>query len=260
MNKKEFINILENTLPPTLNQAFNTWLTSGIKEHGITIDRTDGSSRGVKSHCHNINDGEDVANDFKGEFTNESGVMDGFRSIWTMQTANNTGTGVLRAIIGNAYLPAGVSITGTSAEGSAIIGVMAACFIFPGGATLNGTAVLAAGLWAKVSSAIDSVLTSVKHVAAGIFTSALLVQPSSGKSSIIYLRHETTGTTLPQAIYVEGADKVGAFATFDAVGGAGFILVANTTVFGSQASSHALRILIGTTEHWIPVFSAQWAG
>ena len=250
---------MENSFPPAVNQAFSTWLKSGIKEYGITIDRTDGSSRGLRCHSHNINDGEDYANEFAGDFTNKTGVMDGLKSSWLMQTADNTGTGVLRAFSGLAYLPAGVSITGTVLTGSAIMGVYAYCQI-TATATLNGTAVVATGVWGKIAGQAGSVMTSCKLCAAGYFVSSLLVQPSSGLSSVIHLTHDTQGTTLPQAIYVEGAGKIGAFATFDVAGGAGYILVANTTAMGAQASSHALRILIGSTEHWIPVFSTQWNG
>jgi len=44
MTKTEFINILENALPPTVNQAFATWLNDGIEGHVYSLKGSGGAA------------------------------------------------------------------------------------------------------------------------------------------------------------------------------------------------------------------------
>jgi hypothetical protein len=210
-----------------------------------------GDARTIKAHAHSST-GE-YANEFKGEFVNASGTMDGIASHYIMQTTGNTGTGVMRSILGVAYLPAGVAITGASAAGSWISGGGFAADIATT-ATLNGTAVRATGIFAKISSAAASNMTACKQVSAATFISALLVAPSAGIASIVHLAQEATGTVLPQALYVEGANYCGAFVTFDAAA-TNTCVTANTTSTAAATPHFAVKVIVGTTPYWFPLYS-----
>jgi hypothetical protein len=217
----------------------------------VSITGTSGDARTIKAHAHSST-GE-YANEFKGEFVNATGTMDGIASHYIMQTTGNTGTGVMRSILGVAYLPAGVAITGTSAAGSWISGGGFATEVATT-ATLNGTAVRATGMFAKVSSAVGSNMTACKQVSAGTFISSLLVAPSAGIPSIIHLAQEASGTQLAQAIYVEGANYCNAFITFD-VAATNTCITANTTSTAAATPHFALKVIVGTTPYWIPLYS-----
>jgi hypothetical protein len=257
-----------DALRPSDTDIVTDTITESTSAAGVTIDvgskfkdglaTLTGQSGGatIKAHAHSCT--AEYANEFKGEFLNTSGTMDGIASHYIMQTTGNTGTGVMRSILGVASLPAGVAITGTSAAGSWISGGGFAADV-AATATLNGTAVRATGLFGKVSSAVGANMTSCKQVSAATFISSLLVAPSSGIASIVHLAQEATGTVLPQAIYLEGAAYTGAFVAFDAVGGHATCLETNTADPAGATTSHALRILINNVEHWIPVYSALWS-
>ena len=220
----------------------------------ITITGTEGGdARTLKAHSHSSTGG--YANEFKGEFVNTSSTMDGIAAHYTMQTTGNTGTGVMRSILGVAYLPAGVAITGSSATGSWISGGGFATNVATT-ATLNGTAVRATGVFAKVSSAIGSNMTSCKQVSAATFISALLVAPTDGIASIVHLAQEATGTALASALYLEGTPYCTSFVTFDAAG-AGSALQTSVVAVGSGSAntSHALKIGIGAGFGYIPVYN-----
>jgi hypothetical protein len=209
----------------------------------------------IKAHAHSCT--AEYANEFKGEFLNSSSTMDGIAAHYIMNTTGGTGTGVMRSILGVAYLPAGVAITGTSAAGSWISGGGFAADV-AATATLNGTAVRATGLFAKVSSAVGANMTSCKQVSAATFISSLLVAPSAGIASIIHLAQEATGTKLPHAIYVEGADYCDALITIDAAA-ADTCAIASAVAIGSGTAntSYAIKIKIGTTPFYIPAYATS---
>lgn len=233
--------------------ASTTYASPSVTGYLNITGTANADARTIKAHAHSSTGG--YANEFKGEFLNASGTMDGIAAHYIMQTTGNTGTGVMRSILGVAYLPAGVAITGTSAAGSWISGGGFATDIATT-ATLNGTAVRATGMFSKISSAVGSNMTSCKQVSAGTFISALLVAPTAGIASIIHLAQEATGTALASAIYLEGTPYCTSFVTFDAAG-AGSALQESVVALGSGTANtaHALKIGIGAGFGYIPVYN-----
>jgi hypothetical protein len=204
----------------------------------------------LKMHSHLNTSG--VANEFKGEFINTSGTMDGIASHWSM---NASGTGVMRAVIGVSYLPAGVTLSGTSAAANWVSGGLFAADV-AGTAVLNGTAVIFNALCGKVSSAINSTMTAVKHTSALYGISALLTKPVSGECSILHLAQEAGATCVNQAIYIEGGATVDAFVTIDVAAAGKAIETSVVNIGGGTANTaHALHIRIGTGHGYIPVYN-----
>jgi len=245
---------VKKTLAETKAILFNGVTSTNSFSSYLNITGIEGGdARTIKAHSHLSTGG--YANEFKGEFVNASSTMDGIAAHYIMQTTGNTGTGVMRSIIATATLPAGVAITGSSAAGSWISGGGFATFI-EATATLNGTAVRATGIFAKVSSAIGSNMTSCKQVSAATFISALLVAPTAGVGSIVNLMQEATGTALQCAVYLEGTPYCTSFVTFDAAG-AGSALQTSVVAVGSGTAntSHALKIGIGAGFGYIPVYN-----
>jgi hypothetical protein len=244
-------------LTSTSNQVLVATST-GRRLYGmLELTGTSPDARTIKAHAH-LNTAE-YANEFKGEFLSAAGVgesqtMDGIAAHYIMQTTGGTGTGVMRSVLGVAYLPAATAITGTDAAKSWISGGGFAADI-AATATLNGTAVRATGLFAKVSSAIGSNMTSVKHVAAATLVSGLLVKPTAGECSILHLSQEAGATTVNQAIYVEGGATVDSLFTID-VAAAGKAIETNTAV-PDGATSYCIHIKIGNVDGYIPVFAAK---
>jgi hypothetical protein len=178
-----------------------------------------------------------------------------------MAPTTNTGTGVLRSVTGVSYLDTGKTITGTSAAGSMIAGGQFSC-ILDGTGTLNGTAVVATGVIATVSSTVNSVLTSAKHVSAGTFWANCLVKPTSGLYSILHLGQGGGSTTVNEAIYIEGTTYVDNLLTLDV--DAGLVISKDvipdaTPDAGHLGATKVLRILIGSTPYYIPLYDTLHA-
>ncbi len=191
-------------------------------------------------------------NEFKGEFISTTGTMYGVGAIYNLETSS----GAMSAMYGQAILTAGKTLSGTSATGSWISGGLFSCDL-KGTSVLSGTAVLALGLYAEVVSAINSTLTTAKHVAAICGTGKLLVKPTSGECSLLYLVQAAGATTINQAIYLEGGATIDAFATID-VAASGKAIATSVVALGSGSTNttHALKILIGATPGYIPVYAA----
>jgi hypothetical protein len=215
----------------------------------IYTNDTSSSVPTLKMHNHLTTSG--VANEFKGEFINTSGTMDGIASHWHL-SANSTG--VMRSMIGVSYLDPGITLSGTSAAGSWISGGLFST-ILDSTSILNGTAVVAYGSYSEVTSAIDSTLTTVAHTAAICGYSKLLTKPTTGECSILHLAQAAGATTVNQAIYLTGTATTDTLITFD-VAAAGKAIETNTAV-PDGATSYCIHIKIGNVDGYIPVFAAK---
>ena len=203
----------------------------------------------TKIHSHQLASGVEYANEFKGEFLSATGIMDGIAAHYHLGISS---AGVLRAILGVAYLDAGITLSGTAATGSWISGGLFSCGL-AATSVLNGTAVLALGSYSEVTSTITSTLTTVKHVAAICGTGKLLVKPTTGECSLVYLVQAAGATTINQAIYIEGGATVDSFLTID-VAASGKAIETATSAMSTNATSHALHIKIGAADGYIPVY------
>jgi hypothetical protein len=229
---------------------------SGSTGTALSINKTSNTAGTLKVHCHQMaastgDSPTQYANEFKGEFLATSGTMDGIASHFHM---SGTGTGVLRSIIGVAYLDAGITLSGTEATGSWISGGLFSCSL-AGTSVLDGTAVVVYGSYSEVTSAINSTLTSVAHTAAICGYSKLLVKPTSGECSILHLAQTAGATTVNQAIYITGGATIDTFATFD-VAASGKAIETNTAV-PDGATSYCIHIKVGAVDGYIPVFAAK---
>lgn len=232
--------------------------TSSVTGVGLYINKTANTAGTLKIHCHQMAASTDdspnqYANEFKGEFLATSGTMDGIASHFHM---SESGTGVLRSVIGVAYFDAAKTLSGANPTGSFISGGLFSCQL-AGTAILNGTAVIAAGAWCEIQNAINTTMTAVNHVAGLVVAGKLLVNPSSGQCSLVYLSQQAGATVINQAIYLEGANLTGAFVTFD-VAGSGKAIEALAKKLDNTNTTHALHIKIGSADGYIPVFAAKW--
>lgn len=229
--------------------------TSGV---GIYINKTANTAGTLKIHCHQMAASTDdsptqYANEFKGEFLATSGTMDGIASHFNMDAS---GTGVLRSVIGVAYLNAGKTLSGTAATGSWISGGLFACSL-AATSVLNGTAVRVTGLYGEISNASNTTMTACNHASALSGASKLLVKPVSGECSLLHLMQYAGATTVNQAIYIEGGATVDAFTTID-VAASGKAIETAVVALGSRSTNttHALHIKIGASDGYIPVYAA----
>ena len=231
---------------------------TGVTGVALTINKTANTGGTLKVHCHQMAASTDdsptqYANEFKGEFLATSGTMDGIASHFNMDAS---GTGVLRAVIGVAYLNAGKTLSGTAATGSWISGGLFSAAL-ASTAVLNGTAVVVNAVCGKVTSAIDTTMTACNHVAAIHGISSLLTKPVSGECSILYLSQEAGATTINQAIYIGGGATVDAFVKFDVAASGKAIQTSAVDIGGgSHVTSHAIHIKIGSVDGYIPVWDA----
>ena len=177
--------LIFGTLP-----TFTTGITiSGTTGTAINISKSANTAGTIKAHCHQMaavtdDSPNQYANEFKGEFLATSGTMDGISSHYQMAAS---GTGVMRSIIGVSYLNAGVTLSGTSPTASWISGGLFSTSL-AATSVLNGTAVVAYGLYSEVTGASGSILTSCAHTAGAAIYSKLLVKPTSGECSILHFR------------------------------------------------------------------------
>jgi hypothetical protein len=228
-----------------------------LKDKMITIDNALGTAT-MKVHAHSLGVTQEYANEFKGEFLSTGGVgeaatCDGIAAHYHMAASS---IGVMRSIIGVAYLDAGKTLSGTLATGSWMSGGLFAADV-AGTAVLNGTAVIVTGLWSQVSSAANSTMTAVNHIAALSAAGKLLTKPVSGECSILYLSQEAGATTINQAIYIAGGAKIDAFATID-VAASGKAVEVLAKKLDDTNTSHALHIKVGSANGYIPVYVNKW--
>jgi len=170
----------------------------------IEVNKTASTGGSMKIHNHLMASGVEYANEFKGEFLSASGTMDGIAAHYHLSISS---TGVMRAIIGVAYLDTGCTLSGTSASASWISGILGSVSV---AGVLNGTAVTVTGVYGGLGSMTGGTLTACKYMSAIWADSQVTQVPSSGESQLLLMTNGAGGT-LGQAIYIDGTDRIGQF-------------------------------------------------
>jgi hypothetical protein len=160
----------------------------GVAGVGLYINKTANTAATIKAHCHNLAaDGVDapnfVANEFKGEFLStgtSNATMDGVAAHFHMAASS---TGILRAILGVAYLDSGKTLSGTDYTIKGWLN--AGTFVADAAGTVNGTGVVVAGLYAGIGSCQGGTLTEAKYLTSLFVTSNRLTTLTTGQSSLI---------------------------------------------------------------------------
>jgi len=178
----------------------------------------------------------------KGDFKNATGLCLGQANYWSYEPTGGTGTPTTLSASENVVaVDTGMTMTAGnmySVSGHAQLH-----------GTMNGATVNVAGVIGVLSG--EGANTQVLHMA-GVQSavSAGFVNPTTGTLS--HFLANSTGTTVrDNLICALQSQYITNFVSFDAAGGCVFVNVAITAV----NTSHALRILIGGVDHYIPVFS-----
>jgi len=154
---------------------------TGVNGQGIYINKTASNGPTVKAHCHQLAATTDaIANEFKGEFLSTSSTMDGIGSHFHMAAS---GTGILRAVLGVAYLDSGVTLTGTDYTANGWVN--GGMFVADVAGTIAGNQNVIAGLYAGISSCQTGTLTACKYMTSLYVASNRLATLSAGQSSLI---------------------------------------------------------------------------
>jgi hypothetical protein len=153
----------------------------------LYINKAANTGPTIKAHCHQLAASSTlatdqvVANEFKGEFKDTIGSMDGIASHFHMAAS---GTGVLRAILGVAYLDSAKTLSGALATSSWLVG---GAFSANVAGILSGTGVCVVGAYGEVGSCVGGTLTAAKYIASLWGNSVRGVALSSGLSALLLL-------------------------------------------------------------------------
>ena len=195
---------------------------------------------GLKIHTHSNSTG--YGSEFKGEFVSTSGTMDGIAAHYRLSASS---TGVLRAIAGHAYLDATYTLSGTSAAGSWISGVLGWTNIE---GVINGTAVTVTGVYGGLGACAGT-LTACKYMS-GLWADVgqLTKVPSAGESQALLITGPIAAVTVPQAILVADGAYFGSFLKFAAEEGP---LAADSTAMSGLTMSYKLKCYVGSTPMYL---------
>jgi hypothetical protein len=193
---------------------------------------------GLKIHTHLNSTG--WGNEFKGEFVKTSGTMDGISAHYRLSASS---TGVMRAISGHAYLDATYTLSGTSAAGSWISGVLGWTDIL---GVINGTAVTVTGTYGGLGACAGT-LTACKYMS-GVWAdvSQLTKVPTSGNSQALLITGPVAAVAVNAAIYVDGPTYLTNFLQLSSAAG---FAVAGATVAGTP--SVKLTCKFGSTTFYL---------
>lgn len=184
--------------------VFPAIIVTGKTGIAININRKTNTGETLKIHCHQAADGVEHANEFKGEFLSATGTMDGIAAHYHLAISS---TGVMRAILGVAYLDTGVTLSGTAATASWISGILGSVNI---AGVINGTAVTVTGVYGGLGSMTGGTLTACKYMSAIWADSQVTQVPSSGESQLLLMTNGIGGT-LNQAIYIDASNRITEF-------------------------------------------------
>ena len=209
---------------------------TGVNGQGIYINKTASNGPTVKAHCHQLAavTTDAIANEFKGEFLSIVGTMDGIGSHFHMAAS---GTGILRSVLGVAYLDAGITLSGTDyTTGSWLVG---GCFVADVGGPVNGTGVVIAGLYGGIGACAMSGWTAMnecKYMTAIWGDSTRLRAVTTGDTSLLLLTNMTGCQTVKYGIQMVAG---GAITTaINISGNSGATLNAATAVGGYGLKIH----------------------
>jgi hypothetical protein len=190
------------------NITSSTSISGVVTGVGLYINKTANTAGTLKIHCHQMAASTDdspnqYANEFKGEFLATSGTMDGIASHFHM---NASSTGILRSILGVAYLDSGKTLSGTDyTTGSWLVGGLFSANV---AGVLNGSGVVVAGLYGGIASCVGSTLTACKYLTSIWADSSRLVTLSSGQSSLILATNQTGALAVNYGLRMESANLI----------------------------------------------------
>ena len=137
---------------------------------------------GLKIHTHQMTGATyDYANEFKGECVKTSSLHDGIAADYHLAAS---GTTILRAVRGSAYLDTGFTMSGALATQSWLAGGVFSANV---AGILNGAGVCIVGAYGEISSCSGGTLTAAKYVASLWGNSTRLTTLSSGLSALLLL-------------------------------------------------------------------------
>jgi hypothetical protein len=237
----------------TATSSFSS--SGGLTTVKVTINNDPSTAGALKIHSHNMANGVEYSSEFKGEFLGTSGTMDGIASHYHMAAS---GTGVMRSILGVAYLDTGITLSGTSASASWISGILGSVNV---AGTVNGTAVTVTGVYGGLGSMTGGTLTQVNDMSAIWADSQVTQVPTTGDSQLLLMTNGA-GATLNQAIKIDASDRITNFIRFDNADGsaAGDMLSAPGVAATSTDPAGdvvKIRILIGDTPYYINAYSVS---
>ena len=259
-NKKQIISTIVTVIVSTL-------LVSAAVQAAITISGTNVTNNnaasivgGLKIHTHQMavttdDSPNQYANEFKGEFLSDGSsadpavphaTMDGIAAHYHMA---GSGTGVMRSILGVAYLDTGITLSGTEGTGSWISGILGSVNV---AGTVNGTAVTVTGVYGGLGSMTGGTLTEVNDMSAMWADSQATKVPTTGDSQLLLMTNSGTGGTvgtLKQAIKIDAGNKITNFIRFDNV-------TTMVSASGTAASGDAVKItiLVNGTPYYINAY------
>ena len=229
---------------------------TGVNGQGIYINKTASNGPTVKAHCHLLAATTNaVANEFKGEFLSTTSTMDGIASHFHMAASNS---GIMRAVLGVAYLDAGKTLSGTNyLTGSWLAGGV---FSATAEGVLNGTGIVVAGVVGQVGGCTGT-LTAVKYMTAVMASSARTGTLSSGESSLLlcHVDSAAAGATVDYGIQFVTSTKVTTAMGFSGTYTNGIDLTGATMTEGSDNTllsigsySAAKTVALATTGFYTP--------
>lgn len=190
----------------TLASVVSPLTITGVTGVGLNINKLANTGPTVKAHCHQLAlsstlaTDQVVANEFKGEFLDTIGTMDGIASHFRMSAS---GTGIMRAVLGVAYLDAAKTMSGTDYKTQSWL--VGGLFVSNVSGILNGAGVVVAGLYGGIQSCVGSTLTACKYLAAIWADSNRLVALSSGLSALILATNQAGAVNVDYGIRIESA-------------------------------------------------------
>ena len=210
-----FKKILNSGVPgATVNGRLDFVAGSRLKFTGLSypIDyHPAAGSGGLKIHTHLNTTG--YGNEFEGEFISTSGTMDGIAAHYHLGASS---TGVMRSILGVAYLDAGYTLSGTSAAASWISGVLGSATVE---GVINGTAVTVTGTYGGLGACAGT-LTACKYMS-GVWAdvSQITKVPSAGETQALLITGPVAAVSIGQAIYIDGPTHITNFLNISSAAG-----------------------------------------
>lgn len=213
----------------------------------IYYNDTGRTTQTLKIHSH-LNTSEIGAAEFKGEFINTTGTVEGVVSTWSYQPTGGTGspTGVTASTNVLAIAP---TFTVNAGNIYALTGEVQLQ------GTLNGATVNVAGVIGILSG--NGANTEVLHMA-GVQSamSTGLVNPTTGTLSH-FLANSTSTVVIDNLLCMQDSEYITNFASFNSAATDKCIEANSGTPAG--AVSHMIRVIIGGVPAYIPAYAGKFS-
>ncbi len=238
--------------------ATSTFSSAGVlTTPKITIGTSGATTGALKIHSHLMaatggDEPNQYANEFKGEFLATSGTMDGIAAHYHM-AGTGTNAGVMRSILGVAYLDTGITLSGANAASSSISGILGSVNV---AGTVAGTAVTVTGVYGGLGSMTGGTLTEVNDMSAIWADSQATQVPTTGDSQLLLMTNGLGGT-LGQAIKIDASDRITNFIKFvnaDGTAGGGDMITIGATPASDTGNVVKIKILVDDTPYYINAY------